>query len=48
MEQGQAFMMNVGDAIMKMWISKLEHLTGLDQSISQVDYDIVCRLARSA
>jgi hypothetical protein len=36
------------DAIVKMWISKLEHLTGLGQSISQVDYDIVCNLAHGA
>ena len=35
------------DAIVKLWISKIEHLTGLDQSMSQVDYDIVCELARS-
>jgi hypothetical protein len=36
------------DAMVKMWISTLEHLTGLDQSMSQVDYDIVCNLAHSA
>jgi hypothetical protein len=36
------------DAIVKMWISKMEHLTGLDQSMSQVDNDIVYRLAHSA
>jgi hypothetical protein len=36
------------DAITKMWISTFEHLTGLDQSMSQVDYDIVCKLAHSA
>jgi hypothetical protein len=36
------------DAITKMWISKLEHLTGLDQSMTQVDYDIVYNLAHSA
>jgi hypothetical protein len=36
------------DAIVKMWISKLEHLAGLDQSISQINYDIVCNLAHSA
>jgi hypothetical protein len=32
------------DAIVKMWISKLEHLTGLDQSMSQIDYDIATSL----
>jgi hypothetical protein len=36
------------DAIVKMWISKMEHLTGLEQSMSQVDHDIVCELAQSA
>ncbi len=36
------------DAIVKMWTSNLEHLTGLDQSMSQVDYDIVRELAHSA
>jgi hypothetical protein len=36
------------DAIVRMWISKLEHLTALDQSMSQVDYDIVCKLVPSA
>ena len=32
------------DAITKMWLSKPEHFTGLDQSTSQVDYDIVYNL----
>jgi hypothetical protein len=34
------------DAIVKMWISKIEHLTGLEQSMSQGNYDIVYHLAR--
>ena len=36
------------DAIVKLWISKIEHLTGLDQSMTQADYDNVYELARSS
>jgi hypothetical protein len=34
------------DAIVKMWVSKIEHLTALEQSMSQLDHDIVSNLAR--